>query len=70
MSCKVLAVKKSEFNDRFNAGQKVCGYMVTVALPNGHGFIEVWSSREVKVDDVVDLVITEGKNHRPKVKIA
>lgn len=65
----VLSCKKSEFEDRFKPGQKVTGYTLMVALPGTNGCVEVWSTHEHLAGDKVNLVVTEGKFHKPKVKV-
>jgi len=65
----VMSCKKSEFEDRYNAGRKVTGYTLAVALPGNNGWIEVWSTQEHSVGEKVLLEVTEGKYHKPKVRV-
>lgn len=65
----VMSCKKNEFEDRFNPGRMISGYNLAVSLPGDNGYIEVWSTEEKKRGDTVTMEVTEGKNHRPKVRV-
>lgn len=65
----VMSCKKNEFEDRFNPGRKIVGYNLAVSLPGDNGYIEVWSTEEKERGETVQMEVTEGKNHKPKVRV-
>lgn len=69
IEANVMSCKKNDFEDRFNPGKRITGYSLAVSLPDNGGWIEVWSTEERAVGDIVFLQIVEGKNHKARVKV-
>lgn len=65
----VMSCKKRSFTSKENPDHKVEGYTLAVALPGTEGWVEVWSKMEYAAGDKVSLCITEGKFHKPKVRV-
>lgn len=67
MKALVLAVKRTEFPDRFDNTKKVVTNKVTCLVEEG--VVELWSNKELNKDDTVELGIKAGSNYKPKVYI-
>lgn len=65
----VMSCKKRSFPSKSNPNEMVEGHTLAVALPEGEGWIEVWSKDEHAIGDKVILVVTEGRNHKAKVRV-